>query len=207
MRSVALRYFNAAGASADGDIGESHQPETHLIPNVLRAAMGRGPALQVFGDDYPTPDGTCVRDYIHVDDLAQRVNWLWISSIASPARMCTTWAMAGGYRYARCCSRPGRSWDGRSHTRWRRGVRAIQQCLSPRATKPAASWVGRRSISNQARSSRLRGVGTSRRGFKELRRCAAPRSRVDARDGWVPPIPTVSLASRRACPRQIRRTG
>jgi UDP-glucose 4-epimerase len=54
---VALRYFNAAGASADGDIGESHQPETHLIPNVLRAAMGRGPALQVFGDDYPTPDG------------------------------------------------------------------------------------------------------------------------------------------------------
>ena len=71
LRSAALRYFNAAGASPDGDIGESHQPETHLIPNVLRAALGSGPALQVFGDDYPTPDGTCVRDYIHVDDLAQ----------------------------------------------------------------------------------------------------------------------------------------
>jgi UDP-glucose 4-epimerase len=71
LRSVALRYFNAAGASADGDIGEAHAPETHLIPNVLRAALGTGPALKVFGDDYPTADGTCVRDYVHVDDLAQ----------------------------------------------------------------------------------------------------------------------------------------
>jgi UDP-glucose 4-epimerase len=71
LRSVALRYFNAAGASADGEIGESHEPETHLIPNVLRAALRTGPALKLFGDDYPTPDGTCVRDYVHVDDLAQ----------------------------------------------------------------------------------------------------------------------------------------
>jgi UDP-glucose 4-epimerase len=71
LRSVVLRYFNAAGASADVSIGESHQPETHLIPNVLRAALGTGPALKVFGDDYPTPDGTCVRDYVHVNDLVQ----------------------------------------------------------------------------------------------------------------------------------------
>jgi len=71
LRSVALRYFNAAGASPDGDIGESHQPETHLIPNALRAALGAGPGLKVFGSDYPTPDGTCIRDYVHVDDLAQ----------------------------------------------------------------------------------------------------------------------------------------
>jgi UDP-glucose 4-epimerase len=71
LRSVALRYFNAAGASPDGDIGESHQPETHLIPNVLRSALGTGQALKVFGDDYPTPDGTCIRDYVHVDDLAE----------------------------------------------------------------------------------------------------------------------------------------
>jgi len=70
LRSVALRYFNAAGASPDGDIGEAHDPETHLIPNALRAALGRGPGLKVFGDDYPTPDGTCIRDYVHVDDLA-----------------------------------------------------------------------------------------------------------------------------------------
>ncbi len=70
LRAVALRYFNAAGADPAGRIGESHQPETHLIPNVLRAALGQGPALQIFGDDYPTRDGTCVRDYVHVDDLA-----------------------------------------------------------------------------------------------------------------------------------------
>jgi UDP-glucose 4-epimerase len=70
LRSVALRYFNAAGADVSGEIGESHQPETHLIPNVLRAALGQGPGLKVFGDDYATSDGTCVRDYVHVDDLA-----------------------------------------------------------------------------------------------------------------------------------------
>ena len=70
LRSVALRYFNAAGASPEGDIGESHSPETHLIPNMLRAANGDAPALKVFGNDYATPDGTCVRDYVHVDDLA-----------------------------------------------------------------------------------------------------------------------------------------
>lgn len=71
LRSVALRYFNAAGASAKVEIGESHEPETHLIPNVLRAALGTGPSLKVFGDDYPTRDGTCIRDYVHVEDLAQ----------------------------------------------------------------------------------------------------------------------------------------
>jgi UDP-glucose 4-epimerase len=67
LRSVTLRYFNVAGATEQ--IGEVHDPETHLIPNVLKAAEG-GPELTVFGDDYPTPDGTCVRDYIHVADLA-----------------------------------------------------------------------------------------------------------------------------------------
>jgi len=70
LRSIALRYFNAAGADPAGGIGESHQPETHLIPNVLRAALGQGPGLKVLGDDYATRDGTCVRDYIHVNDLA-----------------------------------------------------------------------------------------------------------------------------------------
>ncbi|AIF49369.1 UDP-glucose 4-epimerase GalE [Dyella japonica] len=70
LRSTALRYFNAAGADPAGGIGESHQPETHLIPNVLRAALGQGNGLRVFGNDYSTRDGTCVRDYVHVNDLA-----------------------------------------------------------------------------------------------------------------------------------------
>ncbi len=70
LRSVSLRYFNAAGARPDGTLGEDHEPETHLIPLVLRAAAGRAPSIKVFGTDYDTPDGTCIRDYIHVDDLA-----------------------------------------------------------------------------------------------------------------------------------------
>jgi UDP-arabinose 4-epimerase len=71
MRWMALRYFNAAGADADGDTGEDHSPETRLVPRAIMAAMGNEPALQVFGADYPTPDGTAIRDYIHVSDLAR----------------------------------------------------------------------------------------------------------------------------------------
>jgi UDP-arabinose 4-epimerase len=70
LRSVALRYFNAAGADPDGELGECHDPETHLIPLALRAAFGEGKPLTVFGSDYDTPDGTPIRDYIHVADLA-----------------------------------------------------------------------------------------------------------------------------------------
>ena len=66
-----FRYFNAAGADPDGDLGEDHNPETHLIPLVLDVMAGRSSYLQIFGDDYPTPDGTCIRDYIHVSDLAE----------------------------------------------------------------------------------------------------------------------------------------
>ncbi len=71
LRSVSLRYFNAAGADPSGQIGEAHDPETHLIPNVLKAALDPAKKLKVFGQDYPTPDGTCVRDYIHINDLCQ----------------------------------------------------------------------------------------------------------------------------------------
>jgi UDP-glucose 4-epimerase len=67
---AALRYFNAAGAAPSGEIGEDHTPESHLIPIVLQVALGQRDAITIFGDDYPTPDGTCIRDYIHVDDLA-----------------------------------------------------------------------------------------------------------------------------------------
>jgi UDP-glucose 4-epimerase len=68
---AAFRYFNAAGAAADGSIGEDHNPETHLIPLVIDAATGRRENIKIFGTDYPTPDGTCLRDYVHVDDLSR----------------------------------------------------------------------------------------------------------------------------------------
>ncbi|HEY2410836.1 MAG TPA: UDP-glucose 4-epimerase GalE [Pirellulaceae bacterium] len=67
---AALRYFNAAGAAPDGKIGEDHTPESHLIPIVLQVALGQRESISIFGDDYPTADGTCIRDYVHVDDLA-----------------------------------------------------------------------------------------------------------------------------------------
>jgi UDP-glucose 4-epimerase len=70
FRFAALRYFNAAGACPDSTLGEDHDPETHLIPLVLSVALGQRDAITIFGDDYDTPDGTCIRDYIHVEDLA-----------------------------------------------------------------------------------------------------------------------------------------
>jgi UDP-glucose-4-epimerase GalE len=80
IRHAALRCFNAAGADPDGEIGELHQPETHLIPLVLFAGMGREPSIKIFGRDYPTPDATCIRDYVHVSDLADAhvaaIEWL-----------------------------------------------------------------------------------------------------------------------------------
>ncbi len=87
MRSIALRYFNAAGADPDGEIGESHDPETHLIPLVLDAASGCRPHITIFGTDYDTPDGTCIRDYIHVTDLADaHVKALQALEAGAPSR-------------------------------------------------------------------------------------------------------------------------
>ena len=68
--AILLRYFNVAGCASDGTLGEDHDPETHLVPSALQAALGARPALEIFGTDYPTPDGTCIRDYVHVEDLA-----------------------------------------------------------------------------------------------------------------------------------------
>jgi UDP-glucose 4-epimerase len=82
LKSIALRYFNAAGADPEGELGERHEPETHLIPLVLQAASGRRPHISVFGRDYDTPDGTCIRDYIHVTDLCD-AHWLALQKIMS----------------------------------------------------------------------------------------------------------------------------
>jgi len=84
LRSVCLRYFNAAGADPAGQLGERHNPETHLIPLVLQAASGRRPSMSVFGTDYDTPDGTCIRDYVHVADLCE-AHWLALQSLAQGA--------------------------------------------------------------------------------------------------------------------------
>ena len=75
LKSISLRYFNAAGAHPEGKIGEDHNPESHLIPIIIQVALGQRDAISIFGDDYPTEDGTCIRDYIHVMDLAN-AHWL-----------------------------------------------------------------------------------------------------------------------------------
>jgi UDP-glucose 4-epimerase len=80
MRSVCLRYFNAAGADPGGELGERHEPETHLIPLVLQAASGRRSHIAVYGQDYDTPDGTCIRDYVHINDLCE-AHWLALQSL------------------------------------------------------------------------------------------------------------------------------
>jgi UDP-arabinose 4-epimerase len=82
LRYAALRYFNAAGADPDGEIGEAHDPETHLVPLAIAAALGDAPELSVFGRDYPSPDGTAVRDYVHVADLAE-AHWLALDKLRS----------------------------------------------------------------------------------------------------------------------------
>lgn len=84
LKSVCLRYFNAAGADPEGHLGERHDPETHLIPLVLQAASGRRPSISIFGRDYDTPDGTCIRDYIHIQDLCS-AHWLALQSLMNGA--------------------------------------------------------------------------------------------------------------------------
>jgi UDP-glucose 4-epimerase len=98
LRSVSLRYFNAAGARPDGTLGEDHEPETHLIPLVLRVAAGRAPSIKVFGTDYPTPDGTCIRDYVHVDDLAS-AHILALGAMDAPGS-CLAYNLGTGHGYS-----------------------------------------------------------------------------------------------------------
>ena len=93
---AALRYFNASGATPDGTLGEDHTPESHLIPIVLQVALGQRPHVSVFGTDYPTPDGTCVRDYVHVDDLAS-AHRLALEKIAPGVGMHFNVGMGRGY--------------------------------------------------------------------------------------------------------------
>ncbi|MEY2624244.1 MAG: hypothetical protein RL412_19, partial [Pseudomonadota bacterium] len=84
LRAVCLRYFNAAGADPSGALGERHDPESHLIPLTLQAASGRRPSIAVFGSDYDTPDGTCIRDYVHIVDLCE-AHWLALQSLLGGA--------------------------------------------------------------------------------------------------------------------------
>lgn len=100
LRSVSLRYFNAAGADPEGLLGERHEPETHLIPLVLQVAAGRKPHLEVFGRDYDTPDGTCVRDYVHVDDLCSAHKLALQALMAQTGSACQAYNLGSGHGFS-----------------------------------------------------------------------------------------------------------
>ena len=95
LNSVSLRYFNAAGAHPRGDIGEDHATETHLIPRLIQAVLRESDPIPIFGDDYPTPDGTCVRDYVHVSDLAQ-AHVLALEAMGEQAATCAAFNLGNG---------------------------------------------------------------------------------------------------------------
>ena len=96
LRYAALRYFNACGAGARGQIGEDHRPESHLIPLIIQAAMGKRPDIKVFGTDYETPDGTCIRDYVHVEDLC-RAHLLALARLGTERELVYNLGNGGGY--------------------------------------------------------------------------------------------------------------
>ena len=146
LRYVALRYFNAAGADPDADIGEDHDPETHLIPLVMRAALGRGDPLQIFGTDYPTRDGTAIRDYIHVTDLADaHLRALAVSQAGARA-----WSLILEPGAAIRCARSSRRWSASSAVRCRgarrRAGRVTRPSLSRILRSPANVSAGIRNI-------------------------------------------------------------
>jgi UDP-glucose 4-epimerase len=96
LRYASLRYFNAAGASADGKLGEDHRPESHLIPLIIQAALGKRKSVSIYGTDYDTPDGTCIRDYIHIEDLC-RAHLLALERLDSEADLVYNLGIGKGY--------------------------------------------------------------------------------------------------------------
>ena len=166
LRYASLRYFNVAGAPEGPDgvtRGEAHEPESHLIPLVLDVALGRRQSIRIYGDDYPTPDGTCIRDYIHVSDLAD-AHLLALSALGAAAkerpRSSTTLVMGRVSACGRSSSRPAASPAIPSRPRSIPAVPAILPSSLPAPRKPCASSAGSRATPSSTRSCAPPGSGT-----------------------------------------------
>jgi UDP-glucose 4-epimerase len=141
LAAVSLRYFNVAGAS--GALGEDHQPETHLIPLVLQAAAGTRASVAIFGTDYPTPDGTAIRDYIHVEDLG-RAHILALEKAQPGRHDIYNLGSAHGYSVREVIETPARSPASTSSPARSRAGPAIRRNSSRPTSAPEAGWAGRR---------------------------------------------------------------
>jgi len=155
---AALRYFNVAGSAADGSLGEDHDPETHLIPSLLLAALRKRGPVVVFGTDYPTPDGTCIRDYIHVDDLCD-AHLVAMEALRSGDTRVYNLGIGRGYSVREVIARPGRLRRSTSRSSSGPGVRATRPCSSPTPRRSAASWAGRLATPKSGPSSPPPGTG------------------------------------------------
>ena len=144
LRSACLRYFNAAGADPEGALGEDHDPETHLIPLAIDAALGRRPKLVVFGTDYPTPDGTAIRDYVHVNDLGQA----HLLALAQLEQGSVTYNLGNGAGHSVqdviACGR-ARAGPARCRANTGRGGPATRRCWSrpPQRIRAETGWTPR----------------------------------------------------------------
>jgi UDP-glucose 4-epimerase len=147
LRFVSFRYFNAAGADESGNIGEMHNPETHLIPLVFEAIQGKRPALEIFGDDYPTPDGTCVRDYIHVTDLAQ-AHVLGLEYLSRSASGAMNLGTGQGYSVHQVVSAAERVTGHKvpTHIAPRRAGDPAELVADPSLAEKQLSWKAKRSL-------------------------------------------------------------
>jgi len=165
LRSVSLRYFNAAGAHADGSIGELHDPETHLIPLALKAALGAAPLLKIFGNHFNTPDGTCIRDYIHVSDLG-RAHVLALDYLAKGGETtCLNLGTGEGTSVAAAGSRSGRSHWAKSASLLHR-PEAQRPSRLVRRSQARRKGVGLAADTRPPRNSRFRlEMGAKARGF------------------------------------------
>jgi UDP-glucose 4-epimerase len=147
LKFVSFRYFNAAGADESGTIGENHQPETHLIPIILQAILGNRAALEIYGDDYPTADGTCVRDYIHVNDLAE-AHVLGLEYLAKSESVAMNLGTGQGYSVHEVVSTVERV-TGRkvpTHIGQRRAGDPAELVADPSLAEKLLNWKAKRSL-------------------------------------------------------------